>query len=131
MFKRGFTLAVAALAFGAGCSDQVVAPEKEAASARRSETSIASSFEVQIHGADSLVPAGGYCTWNAGVVGGTPPYQYQWRGNQGIGTASSYGEQMPYSQGDIVWIELTITDALGQSGYASVMPIAASPNTPC
>lgn len=131
MFKRGFTLAFAALAIGAGCSDQIVTPERNVASAPRSSTSTASTLSVMIDGADSLVPRGTYCTWGAGVLGGTPPYQFQWRGYQGYGTASTFTELMPDWQGEIIWIELTVTDANGQSGYASVMPITSSPSTPC
>jgi hypothetical protein len=131
MFKRRFTLALMALALGAGCGDQVVTPQPDAVSVRRSSASIASTLSVSIYGADSLVPRGTYCTWNAGVSGGTPPYQFQWRGYQGNGTMSSYTELMPNWHGEIIYIELFVTDANGQSGSASVMPITASPSTPC
>jgi hypothetical protein len=130
MFKQGFALAFAALAIGAGISDQVGTPELKAASVR-SSASPASTLTVTIHGADSLVPRGSYCTWNAGVSGGTPPYQFQWRGYQGYGTMAYYTELMPDWHGEIIPIELFVTDANGQTGSAYVMPITASPNTPC
>jgi len=131
MFKRGFIVALSTLAIGAGYGDRVVTPERDPASVRRPSASTASTLSIMIDGADTHVPRGGYCTWNAGVTGGTPPYQFQWRGYQGYGTASSFSEQMPDWMGEIIWIELTVTDATGQSDYATVMPITSSPSTPC
>ena len=83
-------------------------------------TPIHASPTASISGPSSILP-GAACTWSGSASGGTPPYTYDWQ-NQGsdVGNDESYtggriaGAPSPFT------IQLTVTDAFGAVGRASV-----------